>query len=106
MEGCEPHRNEINRTKTSFVDRPAAGEIPTETGSELEFVAIRRYAFEGAQWILAVNTSTETRTVIFTLPEGAAVQNADAWPGVRLTQEGRTLRVEMNALQPIFLKIK
>ncbi len=98
--------NEIKSYENVLLSIDTPAEIPTETGSELEFVAIRRYAFEGAQWILAVNTSTEPRTVIFTLPEGAAVQNADAWTGVRLTQEGRTLRVEMNALQPIFLKIK
>lgn len=98
--------NEVKSYENILLSIETPAEITLQEGADAKEIAVRRYGYNGETWLLAVNSSEEGKTCAFILPEGASVKNAESWPEVKFTQEGRKLTVRFDALATAFLQIK
>ena len=95
---------EIRRYESVLLSVETPETVTPRDGSA-PAVVTRLYAQDGAVWLMAVNTETEKKTAEFTIPAGMKVRNAQDWPGLKLSQDGSVLKVELEGLAPAFLQL-
>lgn len=97
---------DVEKRVPILLSTEAPADLCPADGSS-EKIASRLYAYEGATWLLFVNTSSETQTALFRNAKGGTLEvlNPDELKEARVTAEGGLLTAEIPPLTPIFVRL-